>query len=369
MELTLDTIPNDVLRLIDDRADYPVLREVSKHFASVIPRYSKRRQEIAAVVIAMYQSTTTLEWYLNRYNIPPTIKFPPIFDLFIDKYRKGKLAQLDEYAALAGNFDNTCLLIHGDTTKHNYVSPYAAYGGHLNIVQWFYYTYGGLPICSNVQDGNIPMLQWLCALSPPNEREFASTAHNGHLVNLQWLRARGYPWDEGAIILALMSSHMDIVRWLIQNGCPRQSPDIIYAAVVFTGTNTVQWLRQNGCPWSHDCVPIVIEDGDLTRLKWLITNGCPFDQFEMYNVAIEHFQYEILDWLVDGNYQISYDDAHQLMAYWIVNDDINAKRILDKMVKNGILDDYPSVDDESDEPDGLIVRTNDISHRYISSDK
>lgn len=43
----------------------------------------------------------------------------------------------------------------------------------------------------------------------------------GDLKLLQCVRAYGYPWNKYIWSSALWKNNLDVIRWMIQNGCPR----------------------------------------------------------------------------------------------------------------------------------------------------
>jgi hypothetical protein len=68
----------------------------------------------------------------------------------------------------------------------------------------------------------LDVLQWLCTDLPhiyePNLFATCAAATKGHLELLQWLRARGCPWDWRATYHAAENNHMHVLRWMAANG-------------------------------------------------------------------------------------------------------------------------------------------------------
>ena len=48
---------------------------------------------------------------------------------------------------------------------------------------------------------------------------FAAADH-GHLDVLKWLRENGCPWDEETCAYAARGGHLEVLKWARENGCP-----------------------------------------------------------------------------------------------------------------------------------------------------
>ena len=45
-------------------------------------------------------------------------------------------------------------------------------------------------------------------------------AENGHLEVLRWLRENGCPWDFTTCSSAAKNGHLEVLQWACENGCP-----------------------------------------------------------------------------------------------------------------------------------------------------
>lgn len=64
-------------------------------------------------------------------------------------------------------------------------------------------------------------LEWLHAKGCPWNADVCKTAAKyGHLEVLKWLRSKGCPWNYRTIQYAIHEGHPDIAEWARQNGCP-----------------------------------------------------------------------------------------------------------------------------------------------------
>ena len=54
----------------------------------------------------------------------------------------------------------------------------------------------------------------------PVEQFVWVAAKGGQLKELQWLRAKGCPWDAEACMNAANGGHLEVLRWSRANGAP-----------------------------------------------------------------------------------------------------------------------------------------------------
>ena len=59
-----------------------------------------------------------------------------------------------------------------------------------------------------------------------NEGACEAAAANGRLEALRWLRERGAPWEPATIArVARKGGHEEVLRWAAENGCPDLTAD------------------------------------------------------------------------------------------------------------------------------------------------
>lgn len=78
---------------------------------------------------------------------------------------------------------------------------------------------------------------------------------------LDWLHARGCPFDHTALLAAAAKGHMAALEWLRARGCPWEDEE-----------------RSRMCwsPWYDDSVSLVaVRNGHLDVLVWARSEGCP----------------------------------------------------------------------------------------------
>ena len=70
----------------------------------------------------------------------------------------------------------------------------------------------------------LSMVQWALenGWAPPKSQTaiFIAARYAKSIAVLEWLRAKGYPWDEYAARGAARGGHLETLQWLRANGCP-----------------------------------------------------------------------------------------------------------------------------------------------------
>ncbi|AGO84804.1 hypothetical protein psal_cds_790 [Pandoravirus salinus] len=79
-----------------------------------------------------------------------------------------------------------------------------------------------------------------------DEDACALAAQGGSLGTLQWLRARGCPWDASTCAMAAHGGHLDVLQWARANGCPWNSRTTCYAQRR-GHTDCLVFARKHGC--------------------------------------------------------------------------------------------------------------------------
>ena len=108
--------------------------------------------------------------------------------------------------------------------------------GHLELLQWLVEEHGG-----------VEMSKYLMHAA-------AATSGSGQLAVVQYLRAKGCPWDEWTCEGAACIASLEVLQWLVANGCPWDTR-VITSAFEFRSPGmleVVRWARENGCEWDED---------------------------------------------------------------------------------------------------------------------
>ena len=112
-----------------------------------------------------------------------------------------------------------------------------------------------------VQGNHMNILLYLISIGhckfEPLSLSYAS--FNGSLEMIKILRSNGYSWEIPhtyfghnvyVISEAARSGNFEIMKWMVDNGCPFGSR-VFDEAAGFGDVNILKWLHSNGCPWGN----------------------------------------------------------------------------------------------------------------------
>lgn len=109
--------------------------------------------------------------------------------------------------------------------------------------------------------------------------------------------------DEQIAHLASQYGETRVFHWLITRGLVMW-PELCSQAVYSKQFECLKWLRSikedlpNGgvCPWDMSTTEAAAADDTLDILEWLVENGCPIDE-DAYHFAHEGDQQQTTAWL------------------------------------------------------------------------
>jgi len=107
----------------------------------------------------------------------------------------------------------------------------------------------------------------------------AEIAGRGWMSGLQWARKQGSPWNELACAQGARGGHLDIVKWLREQGCHWDSSTADGAAGGHL--DLLKWARKEGCPWHTSTFRDAAKGAHLDVMEWLWENECPFNRADM----------------------------------------------------------------------------------------
>ncbi|KAL6059217.1 Ankyrin repeat domain containing protein [Balamuthia mandrillaris] len=176
----------------------------------------------------------------------------------------------------------------------------AALGGQWEVLKWLHTEAGcawsGASVCSAIAaTGNLSMVQWVRARGCPwDESTCSVAARKGHLEVLQWAREQGCPWQESTCNKAALNGHLHVLRWARAQGCPWNRWTCARAA--WNGhLDVLKWARENGCTWDETTSANAAHSGRLDVLQWVRENGCPWGHSTCYEAA-SNGPVEVLKW-------------------------------------------------------------------------
>lgn len=146
---------------------------------------------------------------------------------------------------------------------------------------------------------------------------YCSVLDKGRLDILQYIWDKYLPppqliLDDPCEIASCWDSNLncDMLMWLHdEKGMPLKST-IVSAGVARLGDiKTMRWLRNHECPWNFNCYSEAANSGHLDMLKWLWDNGCPTegDNGVVGNMAINSGDVEVVKFILEKGFILNHD--------------------------------------------------------------
>ena len=232
-------------------------------------KYLVRRKQLARMVNEPKETLIRLKDVMDRIGLDKP-QMAPLLDL------------LEGPITLQWFYKHNC---HPESTfaHKGWSMDDAVRHGAFNVVQWLRmkgYAWDELTCAEAAKGGHFDILMWMRSKGCPwDESTCAHAAWRGQFYMLRWARANGCPWNKWTCAFAAHSGHLQILKWARANGCPWDKNTCEYAA--WGGRlEVLQWARAapgGGCPWNSSTwwrAWYCIQNGDEI-LEWLRANGCP----------------------------------------------------------------------------------------------
>jgi hypothetical protein len=160
----------------------------------------------------------------------------------------------------------------------------AAIRGHLELVRWCYEHGCPWPDISKAsnyvaESGNVELMAWV--LQQPGAQLQATAmkaaVSKGRADMCKYLHAQHCPWDTNVTAGAARAGHVDLLCWLIDNGCPWAKTRLCLAAASSGNIELMTFLQQQGLPTSAalltDMLNYASSYNKLAAAKWLRQQG------------------------------------------------------------------------------------------------
>lgn len=227
-------------------------------------------------------------------------------------------------ACLYGNLDILILLISSGfmlkASKHRTPCGLAIQGNHMHVVKYLIQeslknntgcAFEAQSLAYASLNGNLDMVKLLKSFGftwivPPtyfgvDHYVISEAARGGHLEVIKWMKQEGCPWGTSTFREAAGFGNIELMTWIRDNGCIFDESSVIYASA--NGKlDALKWLRSNGCPWDIRAVFASAYHEDRSVLGWLIDNGCPCiieEQTHRYTALVLRGKTDVLQWIKD----------------------------------------------------------------------
>jgi hypothetical protein len=131
------------------------------------------------------------------------------------------------------------------------------------------------------KSGNVELMAWI--LQQPgaslSEAVMSRAASKGHTAMCQYLHAQQCPWDAGSTREAARYGHAELLRWLVDRGCPtsRNARSLCIAAAQGGSLKVLTHLQElgllNSAPTLTQLLNVAASGHKLAVAKWLRAQG------------------------------------------------------------------------------------------------
>jgi len=132
----------------------------------------------------------------------------------------------------------------------------AAKGGHIQVLKWWKAT-GKRSWCAWDMElynqaafhGHLQFIKFMKSGGCPtvNTNIPHNAAYGGHVEIIQWAEQNGLHCTPETFRSAAAGGHIEILGWLRDKGCPQDAEAPVYAAY-WGNLSVIEWLIENGCP-------------------------------------------------------------------------------------------------------------------------
>ncbi|WZN67299.1 putative ankyrin repeat protein [Chloropicon roscoffensis] len=242
------------------------------------------------------------QWVCDTFEILPGFEW--------DERVEGAAYEGDlvDYAAFKGSVEILRWLMEEKEWKP-YHYFWAGAGGSVKVLEYLKlkgYKFDESACQGAAEGGHLNVLKFLRGLDPPcpwDKWTCTSAAGEGHLEIVKWLKKQTppCPWSEKTCAWAAKGERLEVLKWLRAQDppCPWDAETCAEAAR-WGRLEVLKWARDQDppCPWDERICTKAAEGGHLEVLKWLRAQDppCPWD-WGTCAAAAEGGHLDVLKWL------------------------------------------------------------------------
>lgn len=174
----------------------------------------------------------------------------------------------------------------------------SAFNGHLDILRWLHQSKEDLAswprtlYAQAAEGGNQEIIEWVQDVLKLkfNRKAYVYGIIKGKQISAI-KRLRG-PWNEDSLQDAVHSKDIEVIRYLLDHGCPRDDPLACAAAASLIDNSKaleiLKLLREYGVPWNSETCASAARNWNFDVLDYARDNECPWDEETLY-AAIQTF--------------------------------------------------------------------------------
>eukprot|EP01113_Clastostelium_recurvatum_P028503 TRINITY_DN34470_c0_g1_i1.p1 TRINITY_DN34470_c0_g1~~TRINITY_DN34470_c0_g1_i1.p1 ORF type:complete len:269 (+),score=25.34 TRINITY_DN34470_c0_g1_i1:2-808(+) len=124
----------------------------------------------------------------------------------------------------------------------------------------------------------------------------------GDVDFLEHMIATGLPMNEEACDMAASSNNITCLRLLHERGCPWDVHTCRTAAGNSSSFECLKYAHEHGCPWDYEVVKSALSSRDINVVKYVIDNGCDVHGGAVADYALNYSSTEMVLFLLDRGY-------------------------------------------------------------------
>jgi hypothetical protein len=222
--------------------------------------------------------------------------------------------------------------IKGFTWKE--VSVYYATHGRLSVLQWCQYD-------------DLRTTIYLFRNHGYTKKYFevgANATKKGHLEVVKWLHQNGLPLNSWTCRNAALSGNLELLQWARENGC-NWGKEIFSNAATAGHLHILIWAKENGCPLYVNLCTTAVGAGNMEILMWAIENGFPLKESACTSAA-HNANFKMLKFLYENGAPLNLEQVVQVIqeALLVTFEITEKERKNYTKIKEWLIEHYPNVD-------------------------
>lgn len=223
------------------------------------------------------------------------------YNFLKDEYYNNKI--MCDMLSLVGNFELLQYVVSKGCEYDEYTIKCASYGGHINILEYFY---------------NLDKKQFYYSECHDN------ACYSNKTNVLDWLKSKNYAFISNNFVPAIKRNSLDVIQWMVDNNieftdnciswiiyydntemlkllgdrCKLMQNKICMYAINFAATNVLQMLQNNNVNITNNNYKICsIKYDSPNKLQWCISNGVSINTDKLCSDLIKNNMINNFIWL------------------------------------------------------------------------
>lgn len=188
----------------------------------------------------------------------------------------------EEYLKILEHIVNINLYIPAGSTTFNKLVQF----GSIKLLEWlisigFYFSLNAFYYAA--KDNSIEKIEWLISHGLSVAHLCSEVARAGNLEILKWAIERGYGYTISTETLnyAFKSNNKELIEWLINE---KKIKITSYTNVIaYRDLEILEWAKAENVHFNPNNLSEALSTGDLNIIKWVIENGCRTEEILLIN--------------------------------------------------------------------------------------